>query len=113
MGQQAPARLLQGLLSQRKWMNQQLDAKAVIDCTMHLIILLKQEKHKTLWRNIAKHATNFEIAENIKKQHEKLKVSTGMISTANISPKSNGNKSNHDFNQENKEQDADDQDDDD
>eukprot|EP01083_Nonionella_stella_P314232 1131230_1 len=68
--QQNPARLLQGLLSQRKWMNQRLDAKAVIDCAMHLIVKLKNDKHYKLWKNITLHSSNFEIAIQIKIQHE-------------------------------------------
>merc|ERR1711971_905308 len=67
---QHPTMLLQGVLSQRKWMNKRLDAKAVIDCAMHLIIILKQEKHKKLWQSIAKHASDFDVALQIKIQHE-------------------------------------------
>ena len=67
---QNPARLLQGLLSQRKWMNQRLDSRAVIDCAMHCIIVLKQQKHKALWAEIAKHSSDFTVALQIKVKHE-------------------------------------------
>ena len=85
---QNPARLLQGLLSQRKWMNQRLDAKAVIDCAMHLIILLKQTKHKKLWDNISKHSSNFDVAIQVKIEHENG-VTYTQITTAHLA--NNGN----------------------
>jgi len=88
---QNPARLLQGLLSQRKWMNQRLDAKAVIDCAMHLIILLKQSKHKKLWDNISKHSSNFDVAIQVKIEHENG-VTYSQITTAHLSS-TNNNKS--------------------
>lgn len=84
---QAPARLLQGLLSQRKWMNQRLNARDVIDCAMHLIIILKHSKHKKIWESVAKHASNFEVALQVKIEHE-TGVTYKQITTANLS--SNG-----------------------
>ena len=38
---QNPNVLLKGILNQRKWMNQKLNAQNVIDCTMTLIMKLK------------------------------------------------------------------------
>eukprot|EP01084_Bolivina_argentea_P128798 227591_1 len=86
---QPPARLLQGVLSQRKWMNHRVDARAVIDCTMTLIMLLKQDKHKKLWKNIALHASKFETALQIRNKHTS-NVSSSMktITTANITSSS-------------------------
>ena len=68
--QQNAARLLQGLLSQRKWMNQRLDARKVIDCTMRLVQVLKEKKHDKLWQNILRHSSDFDVAIQIKVQHE-------------------------------------------
>jgi len=65
-----PARLLQGLLSQRKWMNQRLDHRSVIDCAMQCIIELKKQKHKKLWKEIALHSSDFTVALQIYVQHE-------------------------------------------
>eukprot|EP01084_Bolivina_argentea_P036986 68377_1 len=67
---QPPMKLVQTILSQRKWMNQRLNAKLVINSAMQMIILLKQEKHKKLWQNILLHSNNFEIAVQIKMAHE-------------------------------------------
>ncbi len=62
--------LIQGLLNQRKWMNQHveqsLDSRAVIDCAMHCIIVLKAQKHEVLWSQILAHSSDFDAALQIK-----------------------------------------------
>lgn len=92
-----PARLLQGLLSQRKWMNQTLDSRAVIDCAMHCIIVLKQQKHKTLWSEIAKHSSDFTVALQIKVKHENgLQYTVITDASAPVATSDNGDTNNVD-----------------
>eukprot|EP00483_Globobulimina_turgida_P009106 UN09124 len=70
------------MLAQRKWMNRQLNASAVIECSMDLIILLKETKYKQLWKEIALHATDFDTAISIKIKHDMLSMSTAEISSS-------------------------------
>eukprot|EP01083_Nonionella_stella_P232238 819479_1 len=67
-----PVTLLQGLLSQRKWMNRSTDSREIINCTMRLIEMLKEPQHKTLWNNVLYHATNMDVATSIKIDHENI-----------------------------------------
>jgi len=64
--QESPAHLVRetGLLSQRNWMNKQVDARKVIDCAMDIIVVMKQ--HTELWQNILFHASDFEVANEVR-----------------------------------------------
>eukprot|EP01083_Nonionella_stella_P072914 196803_1 len=57
-----PTVLRQGLLSARKWMNGQLDAKAVIECAMKLILILRRKQNCKLWSQILHHASDLNVA---------------------------------------------------
>eukprot|EP01084_Bolivina_argentea_P056224 102940_1 len=67
---QNAAKLLQGILSQRKWMNHSINANNIINCSMNIICILKQNKYKTLWQQILNHSTDIDIAMQIKHDHE-------------------------------------------
>ena len=64
-----PSRLLNGILSSRKWLNRDIDAKKIIEITMDAIFQLKQNK-KELWTFVLNHASNFDTATETHYKYE-------------------------------------------
>ncbi|ETO26123.1 rab domain-containing cell division control protein [Reticulomyxa filosa] len=72
--EQTPNALSQGLLSQRKWLNGQLDGRLVVKISMDIICTLKSnDKYKSLWQDILTHTTNLENARRIKQKNSSTK----------------------------------------
>ena len=103
----SPRQLISTILSQLKWMNGSLNARKTIVCTMELIVRLKSvDKLQELWQNILTHATNFEVAQQIRLYHEqevqKIARLGGTVTSSHLdtfsgmaSPRNNSNNNNN------------------